>query len=265
MKHQLEILGRYLQYYFKARPQKGHGVHSPFVFDFITRVLNDRTKYPEYAKVEELRKTLQKDSHLLEVLDLGAGSHSGDQKQRRVSEIARNAAKPAKFGQLLFRMVRYYQPRQILELGTSLGITTSYLASARDRSTVVTLEGAPTIAREAVRNFEKLSLYNIDSVEGNFDQVLPGVLEEMGRVDLVFVDGNHRKQPTLDYFEQLMQYTGEDTILIFDDIHWSREMEEAWDQIRRDDRVPCSIDLFFIGILFFKSSFREKIHQAIRF
>src|SRR5262245_27886936 len=126
-----QLLLKYLQYYFVASNGKGHGTHSPFVFEFITKMMNDKTVYPEYAKVESLRDRLLKDDTILNVEDFGAGSTVSKTNQRQVSSIAKNAAKPKKFGQLLFRMVKFYQPLTILELGTSLGITTSYLSLAK--------------------------------------------------------------------------------------------------------------------------------------
>lgn len=256
---------KYLQYYFKASNGKGHGMHSPFVFDFITKVLCDKQDYPEYDKVEELRQQLLSDKTPLAIKDLGAGSSKTKSDTRTIASLARNAAKPKKFGQLLFRLVKYYQPMTILELGTSLGITTSYLSLAKPHSKVVTIEGSPEVATVAKNNFSKLSLHNIELVEGNFDNVLPGILNNLGTIDFAFIDGNHRKEPTLRYFEQIRQKSGNDTLLIFDDIHWSKEMEEAWKMIRDHPATSCTIDLFFIGIVLFRKEFHEKQHFQIRF
>src|SRR6187200_1688659 len=126
-----QLLLKYLQYYFTASNGKGHGMHSPFVFEFITKILNDKNDYSEYEKVELLRRQLLNDNVILEVEDFGAGSVVDKKNKRSISSIAKNAAKPKKFGQLLFRMAKHYQPANILELGTSLGITTSYLSLAK--------------------------------------------------------------------------------------------------------------------------------------
>ena len=173
--------------------------------------------------------------------------------------------KPRKFSQLFFRMVNYYQPQYIFELGTSLGITSSYMASALPSAKVVTMEGAPAVAAVAKSNFKKLSLSNIQVVEGNFDATLPSVLQSTPSVGLAFVDGNHRKGPTLQYFEQLLNKANDNSILIFDDIHWSREMEEAWASIQSHPRVTLTIDLFFIGIIFFRKEQKAKQHFIVRF
>ncbi|MCD2421450.1 class I SAM-dependent methyltransferase [Niabella pedocola] len=256
---------KYFKYYIHASNSKGHGMHSPFVFEFITKVMNDFTRYPDYERVEALRKQLQNDPSVLTVQDLGAGSAKSSASTRKVASIAKNAAKPAKYGQLMYRMIRHYGALRILELGTSLGITTSYLAAANPEARVVTLEGAPSVAQKARENFTSLGLNNIELVEGNFDDTLPAVLNALEKVDFVFIDGNHRKEPTERYFQQLLPYIHNETLLVFDDIHWSAEMEAAWDNIVVQDAVTCDIDLFYIGILSFRKEFKEKQAFAVRF
>jgi predicted O-methyltransferase YrrM len=256
---------KYFKHFLTASNGKGHGMHSPFVFDFITKILNDKTVYPEYEKVEALRMQLSNDSAVLEVEDFGAGSVIDKKRKRSISSIAKNAAKPKKFGQLLFRMVKRYEPATILELGTSLGITTSYLSLAKPDATLITMEGSKEIADFAKQDFQKLKLKNIELVEGNFDNTLSSVVHGLPTVDFSFIDGNHRKEPTIKYFQQLLAKTNNDSILVFDDIHWSSEMEAAWETIRKNAAVTCSIDLFFIGIVFFRKEFKEKQHFVIRF
>lgn len=239
-------------------------MHSPFVFDFITSVLNDKKKYPAYASIEALRKELKNDQRIIEVEDFGAGSVTGAQKNRSIASLARYAAKPPKYAQLLYRVVKKYKPASVIELGTSLGLTTAYLASASDNR-VLTMEGSAAIAACARQNLSKLHLNNVDIIEGNFDQTLPTLLAGKKKVDFVFIDGNHREEPTIRYFEQLLPLTHNDSILIFDDIHWSEGMEKAWEYIRNHPGVRCSIDLFFIGIVVFRQEFKEKQHFPIRF
>jgi len=255
---------KYLRYYLGASNGRGHGLHSPFVFDFVTRVLNDGQSYPAYEAVEALRSRLLKDQRILPVLDLGAGSGQQSSNQRKIAGIARHAAKPKKLGQLLYRIVQYYQPKTIIELGTSLGISTAYLAKAAPAAKLITIEGSPAIAEKAAANFEELDIHHIQQVTGNFDDILPGILQSLSVVDFAFIDGNHREEPTLHYFEELLKKTGNNSILVFDDIHWSRGMENAWEQIRQHPAVRCSIDLFFIGIVVFRQEFREKQHFTIR-
>jgi len=240
-------------------------MHSPFVFDFITKVLNDKTGYDAYVKVESLRNQLLNDSRMFVIEDFGAGSAWLTKHERSIKSIAKNAAKPKKFSQLLYRIVKYYSPKSIIELGTSLGITTSCLSLANPSARLITMEGASAIANVAGQNFAKLGLQNIEQVEGNFDNTLKGVLANTASVDFAFIDGNHRRLPTEQYFEALLPKTNNGSILVFDDIHWSPEMEEAWETIKGHPQVRCTIDLFFIGLVFFRSEFREKQHFKIRF
>ena len=261
----LQLAKKFLNYYFSASNGKGHGIHSPFVFDFVKNVLNDTSRHEAYQTVESLRKKMLTDNRLLEIEDMGAGSVISKTKQRKVSDIARHAVKPKKFGQLLFRIVSYYQPSNIVELGTSLGITTAYLALANLQSAVITMEGASSVAAVAQNNFQNLGLKNINVIKGNFDHVLPTALPATGSLDFVFVDGNHRKDPTVNYFLALIKQVNHGSILIFDDIHWSREMEEAWEIIKAHPSVTLSIDLFFIGLVFFRNDFKIKQHFVINF
>jgi len=260
----LQLATKYFKYWITASNGKGHGMHSPFVFEFITKILNDKTVYPAYEKVEALRNKLLKDSTVLEVEDFGAGSVIDKKNKRSVSSIAQNAAKPKKFGQLLFRMVKHYQPATILELGTSLGITTSYLSLAKPDRKLITMEGSKAITDVAKQNFKSIEL-NVELIEGNFDHILASVVRGLSSVDFSFIDGNHRQEPTERYFKEILAKTNNDSVLVFDDIHWSREMEAAWETIKNDSAVTCSIDLFFIGIVFFRKEFKEKQHFTVRF
>lgn len=260
-----QLARKYFSYYLNASNSKGHGIHSPFVFDFIINVLNDKKKYAEYEKVEQCRKQLLNNPGILQVADLGAGSSINKKQERTIQSIAKNAAKPSKFGQLLFRIIKHYQPENVLELGTSLGITTSYLSLAKPDSHIMTVEGSAEIAGIARRNFINLSLSNVELVEGNFDNVLPGILKKLDSIDLAFIDGNHRKEPTIRYFEQILKKSTNNSILIFDDIHWSAEMEAAWDIISEHPATQCTIDLFFVGMVLFRKEFYEKQHFTIRF
>lgn len=259
------LASKYLRYYFTAANSKGHGIHSPFVFNFVKNVLRDKTHYPEYAAVEALRQSLLQDNSTLEILDLGAGSNKSNGSIRKVSEIARHAAKPAKYGQLLFRISRYYQPALILELGTSLGITTSYLALGNPAASIQTIEGSPGIAAKATENLKQLALEKVHIVTGDFNTCLGPALAMLNMGALIFIDGNHRKEPTLDYFFQILPRMQPGSILVFDDIHWSAEMEEAWQIIRDHPDVKLTVDLFFIGIVFFRDDFLIRQEFVVRF
>lgn len=265
MYSKFQLIKKYIQYYLTASNSKGHGVHSPFVFNLITAVLNDDRDFYCYAAIENLRNRLILDDTLLTLEDFGAGSRLATHHQRKISFIAASSLKPKKFSRLFFRLVNYYQPTTILELGTSLGITTAYMASAKSDANVITMEGAKAVAVVARNNFNILGLNNIQLVEGNFDDTLPQVLSRLQVVDFAFVDGNHRKEPTLNYFNQLLEKANDNSVLIFDDIHWSKEMEEAWAEIQSHPAVTLTVDLFFIGLVFFRKEQKAKQHFVIRF
>ncbi len=256
---------KYIHYYLTAASGRGHGIHSPFVFNFITDVLNDKRFFYAYDEVERLRDQLLINNAQIEVQDYGAGSSATASRIRNIKDIANWSLKSPKYAQLLFRMVHYYQPHTIVELGTSFGITTAYLATANAVSEVFTFEGAETVAALAKQHFAHLDLHNIYLATGNFDNTVQPALQKMRQVDFAFIDGNHRKEPTLNYFNWLLPYVQPASIFVFDDIHWSAEMKEAWRVIQSHPSVTCSIDLFFIGIVFFTPDIKIKQKFSIRF
>ncbi len=260
-----QLAKKYLRYYLTASNGKGHGIHSPFVFNFVTHVLNDKKKYVCYNAIEAVRSKLKQDNTIIEVEDFGAGSTVIKSNKRLVKAIAKTSLKQAKYAQLLFRMVQYYQPKNILELGTSFGVTTAYLASGNVDAKVFTCEGAQQIASIAQNNFIQLAIKNIELITGNFAKTLPPLFSAMGTVDFAFADGNHRKEPTLQYFQQLLDHANDNTILVFDDIHWSNGMEAAWSTILQHPMVTLSIDVFFIGIVFINSGIKKKQHFIIKY
>jgi predicted O-methyltransferase YrrM len=257
------LIKEYIHYLLHAKT--AHGVHSPFVFDFIQTVLKDDRHFYAFDQIAAFRKKVLSDKQLLNVEDFGAGSLKGSFMQRVVSDIARNAGRNDKFGRLLFRIVNKYGCNKIIELGTSMGLGTSYLALANSHGEVVTLEGSQEIAAKAGEHFRELKLNHVKQVVGNFDETYERVLREHQPIDLIFIDGNHRKEPTIDYFKKSLSAIHNDSILIFDDIHWSQGMREAWDEIARDEHVRLSLDLFYFGIVFFKAEFKEKQHFVLRF
>lgn len=260
-----QLARKWLQYYLTADNGRGHGIHSPFVYDFTRKVLMDRRRDPAFAAVEGMRKRLKKDQHRLSVADYGAGSSVNNAPERKIADIARHAAKSPKLGQLLFRCANYFQPDTIIELGTSLGVSGAYLALGAPHARVYTLEGAAAVANAARANFKSLHLNNISVVDGRFDQQLPGVLQQTGAPGMVYIDGNHQFQPTLDYFHLVRDNHHNNTVIIFDDIHWSAGMEAAWEKIKQDSAVTCTIDLFFVGLVFFRQEIKTPGHFRIRY
>jgi predicted O-methyltransferase YrrM len=240
-------------------------IHSPFVYKLVTEVFEKQLYYEDYERIELLRDELKDNDTVIEVIDLGAGSRSMKKTKRKISKIARKSVKKEKYAHLLFMMVRYFKANSILELGTSLGITTAYLASAHPNTRVITIEGSESIAKIAAENFQKLNLKNIQLVVGNFDNVLSQICDERQKFDLIFIDGNHREIPTIEYFKTVLPYCHNDTVLLFDDIHWSEEMQEAWEFIKNHETVTRTIDIFEMGVVFLRKENRQKEHMLIRY
>ncbi|GAB2966478.1 class I SAM-dependent methyltransferase [Hymenobacter coalescens] len=253
---------RYLRYWLRSG--NAHGLHSPFVFSLYLDVVCHTGEYSPFEPIELRRAALREDQRRLRITDYGAGSLTGAGRERAVRDVARHAAKPARLAQLLFRLVNYQQPATVLELGTSLGLTTAYLASAATKARVLTFEGCPETAAVAHETIQQLGLQNVELIEGNFDQTLPDALARLGQpLDFAFFDGNHRYEPTLRYLEQCLPYRTDESVFVFDDIHWSAEMERAWEAIKAHPDVTTTIDLFFIGLVFFRRN-APKQHFTLR-
>ncbi|MEI7499810.1 MAG: class I SAM-dependent methyltransferase [Bacteroidota bacterium] len=258
MSRQIEAVVGYLKHSFKV--QSKYHIHSPFVFDFYNQVLQNGRENPQYRVVNRLRKELETVSRFIKRKDLGANSkdYSCDQRFVRVKDIAHHSSVSRKKGELLFRLIRHYKPSTILELGTSLGISTIYLSLAAPESRIITIEGCIDLANLARMNFDKAGLKNVHVITGNFDEMLGVAFVEMPSPDLIFFDGNHKKEPTLAYFNQSLQHIHPGTVLIIDDIHWSAGMTEAWNIIRCHPKVKVSIDTYHMGIIFFKEELSKE-------
>ncbi|PJJ83896.1 O-methyltransferase [Mucilaginibacter auburnensis] len=240
----------YLLYRLKAKTR--HGLHSPFVYRLVDKVIYDFSAKKVYNEVEGIRGQLLSDNRMITVTDLGAGSHVNNNKQKRIGDIAKNALKPPKLAQLLYRLAADAQPDNIIELGTCLGTTSVYLKKAAPSAKVFTMEGCPQTAGVAKQTFYKAGVRDINLVVGNFDDTLQGVINKLDKLDFMFVDGNHRKDATLEYFEWCLPKVHEDTLLIFDDIYWSEEMKDAWAEIKAHPQVTVTVDLFWIGLVYFR-------------
>jgi len=255
-------VSKYISYKLKAVSK--HKVHSPFVFDLIVDVFENENSYYAFPAIELIRKKLLLKTKTITVEDMGAGSRVFKSNQRKIKDIVKHSAKEPKYAQLLFKLVNYYQPTTILELGTSLGLTTTYMAKARKNGKIYSLEGSPEICKEAQSTFKSLLVKNVELVQGNFKDTLPETLSKIDNVDFAFFDGNHQKEPTLDYFNQCLQKSNENSVFVFDDIHWSDEMTEAWEEIKAHPEVTLTIDIFQFGIVFFRKG-AEKQHFVLRY
>jgi predicted O-methyltransferase YrrM len=241
-----------LKYFFQflLASKNEHSLHSPFVFDLYTKIVKDKKNLPIYI--------------VIEITDFGAGSQIYKTNYREIRQIAKSAEKSPRFGRLLFRLIEHFKPTTIFELGTSLGITTLYESKACESGKVYTFEGCPATAKIARENFKALNCENIEIIVGNLDETLSNKLNKVEQLDFVFFDANHRFEPTVRYFEFCMIKATEESVFVFDDIHWSDEMHNAWKYISNHPSVMISIDLFFVGLVFFRKN-QPKQHFVLRY
>ena len=283
---------------FLLRSTNQHGVHSPFVYSLVTKCFYDKKKYPAYELLKRYRRSLLKDQRTIQVKDFGAGSRVFKSDERKVSEIAKRAGINLKRAGLLNRLVKYLNVDNALELGTSLGLGTAAIA-AGNKVKVTTIEGCPETAAVAAEKFREFGFDNVELKIGEFERFLEesGEREEdrgqrtedmnskfqipdsksftpkkvspssnsilNSQYSLLFIDGNHKKKATLEYFQKLLPYVHNDSVMIFDDIHWSKEMEEAWEEIKAHPEVKVTIDTFQWGLVFFRRE-QVKEHFVIR-
>lgn len=246
----------FIGYYIKAVSK--FNTHSPFLYDFVSSILDTKKNYYVFDNIEAHRKYLLKSDKTLQINDFGAGSKVLASKAKKVSEIAKSSLSSENKCRILFNMILNFKCKNILELGTSLGISSSYLASTGESSHVYTLEGDTTIAELAKSTHQSLGLKNIDVHTGKFIDTLPDILNKIECVDFAFLDGHHQEQATLDYFEMVIQKCHEQSIIIVDDIYWSEGMSRAWEKIKNRPDVTLTIDLFDIGIVFFRKQLSKE-------
>ncbi|MGD0711004.1 MAG: class I SAM-dependent methyltransferase [Bacteroidales bacterium] len=250
----------YINYYFRAKTK--YAIHSPFVFEFVTKVLNQKKIRDEQIEdIEKIRRDLLHSSKEINVLDFGTGSISHQIELRKAKDIVKNSSKSRKYANLLYRTIHYYKLKNILELGTSVGISSMYMAAAGGN--VITIEGCPETAKLAEDNFAKSRLKNIQMKTGNINKVLPEIIQQQS-FDCVFFDGNHTEEATNRYFELCLPSIKNESVFIFDDISWSEGMKKAWGNIKQHNSVRVTIDLFFMGIVFFRKEL-SKEDFVIRF
>ncbi len=256
------LVAGYLHYWLHAVNE--HALHPPFIFDFYTQVIKAATFPPVFTDIEALRHRLQQSDQVIDTEDMGAGSLKSSSRQRKIGTIARHSLTSPKYAHLLFRMVQHQPSHHILELGTSLGINTLYLSAAAPRGEVYTIEGCRATAATAQTHFDNWPVKNIHMITGNIDHTLPSLLQRLPALDFLYMDANHRYSPTLHYYEQCKAKAHDRSIFVIDDIYWSAEMKKAWQEIIRDQEARLTLDLFKMGIVFFKK-LRNKQHYTLMF
>jgi predicted O-methyltransferase YrrM len=256
----LQLIKSYLKFIKNSTNQ--HGVHSPFVYSLVTKCFYDKKNYAEYEILKKYRNSLLENKNFIEVTDFGAGSRVFKSNKRQISKIAKTAGISSKRAKLLFRVVNYFQPTTILEIGTSLGLATSALSLGNKKSKIITLEGCSNTIEIAKSQLENSKFQNIEFINSKFEDYLKNQ-PTTNNQQLIYFDGNHSKKATLDYFEQLLPTITNETVWIFDDIHWSKDMEEAWETIKKHPKVKVTIDTFQWGFVLFRAE-QEKEHFTIR-
>jgi predicted O-methyltransferase YrrM len=249
----------YFKFLLKSTNQ--HGVHSPFVYNLVTKCFYNNGSHKEYAQLKVFRKALVNNSNIINIKDFGSGSRMFKSNQRTISQMAKRSGITSKRAKFLFRLTKYFNANNILELGTLLGLGTSALSLGNNKAQIISIEGCPETASVAQNQFSTFKLNNIDLRVGTFENILPKI--DISNNDLIFFDGNHTKEATLNYFEMLLPTATNNSVFIFDDIHWSKGMTEAWETIIKHPKVTVSIDTFFWGIIFFRKE-QVKEHFVIR-
>ena len=242
----------------------GEGIHSPYLFEWVRMVMSDKHSYYCWDSIEVCRQAMLADDRELEFVDYGSGKQQGGSEKKRVCDIARKSLTKKRYAQMLYRLVNWLGESEIragrvemreergltiVELGTSLGVTTAYLAMPDSRNRVLTFEGCASVAEVAEENWRKLNVKNIQCVVGAIDAAV--LSRELSCVDVAFVDANHTYAGAREYFNVLASMVHEKSVIVVDDIHYSSEMERAWKEICEDERVTSTMDLYQMGLVFF--------------
>jgi predicted O-methyltransferase YrrM len=253
----ISLAFRYLLYRLTAPHRRGFGVHSPFVFNLVTRVFTKKDDV-NLSEIRKWRRQLGKNRTVIETADLGAGSKAHPSKKRNIGSIAKRSSLLHKYGRILYSLVKEFKPATVIELGTGIGISTAYMAMGRGETRIISVDSDPEKIRYAAEALKAFPAGEIDFVKGDFRAVIPGILATAGHPLMVFVDGDHDMQRTMEYYKEIKKSAKEDTVIVFDDIRWSAEMEKAWDAIRNDNDTVICIDLFLMGIVFFRKGITKQ-------
>ena len=251
----------YLAYLAKAKTR--YGVHSPFVYRLLDQVIRETGRDPAYEQIALYRRSLLKNKTYLHVTDLGAGSRHFRFAKRRIDRMARHSANSYKENRLWYRLAKHFQPKRILELGTHLGTATYALHLGAPHAQLTSVEGSTELAQWTEAHLKRFGVKHVRIIQADFDRILPELVQETP-YDLIVVDGNHRYEPTLRYFDYLLKAVHPGSLIIWDDIHWSEEMSRAWEVIQSRPEVSVSIDLFCCGLTFFREG-QQKEHFVLRF
>lgn len=260
---ELNTILKYINYKLTAYTE--HDLHSPFLYNFYMELIKNEHPFGDFDTLNTIRKQLQKKSTVIEITDFGAGSKKLHSNERAVSQIAKHGIAQQKQAEFLYRLLNKFNPSVVVELGTSIGLTTLYLSKALPRAEIYTIEGCPNLFNFSTQLFKIESAKNITSFNGNFNDEFPKLLSNIKVLELLYIDGNHAYEPTMNYFRMALAKKSTNSIFIFDDIYWSEGMQQAWKEICAHKEVTLSIDLFYFGIVFFRTENKEKEHFVLKF
>jgi len=248
----------YFNYLFTSKSI--NKAHSPFVYEFIKDVLKDKTQYKEFSGLHRYRKKICRSTTIIDTVDFGSGAGKKDyiSYHAKVGKLAKNRTHSKKQLELIYKISKYFKPRVILEMGTAVGISTLYLQKGHREAKIISMEGCAGLVHYAEKVLKTFKATDVKVITGNFNNTLLPTLEGIDNLDLVFFDGNHRKDATLAYFEACLDKINESSVFMFDDIHYSPGMSKAWKTIKEHEDVSFTIDLFWLGLVFFKKGIAKQ-------
>lgn len=242
-----------------------HDLHSPFLYNFYMELINNPNPFGDFEELNTTRKKLRSNAQTIEITDFGVGSKKLKSNKRTIKHIAKHGIAQQKQAEFLYRLLNKFNSKTVVELGTSIGLTTLYLSKAVPASKIYTIEGCPNLFKFSKELFKQHQSKNITSINGNFNTEFPKLLDKIETLDLLYIDGNHAYEPTMNYFKMALQKKQASSVFIFDDIDWSNDMQRAWKDICAHHEVTISLDLFFFGIVFFRTEQKQKEHFVLRF
>lgn len=260
---ELKRILKYINYRLTSYTE--HDLHSPFLYNFYMELIKNKFPFGDFEELNQTRKELLKDTTEIEYTDLGAGSKKLSSDKRIVKQIARHGIAQKKQAEFLYRLINKFNPPTIVELGTSIGLSTLYFSKAAPRSNIYTIEGCTDLVEYSTKLFQKHKARNIQTISGNFDTAFPKLLQSINSLDLLYIDGNHAYEPTMRYFNIALEKKNANIIFVFDDIYWSDDMQQAWKEICAHPEVTLSLDLFYFGIIFFRTEQKNKEHFVLKF
>jgi len=259
----LKTVFKYINYQLTAYTE--HDLHSPFLYNFYMELIKNKHPFGDFEELNLIRKKLLTNSNTIEITDFGAGSRKLHSNKRQINQIVKHGIAQKKQAEFLYRLINKFTPNTIIELGTSIGLTSLYLSKASPKSTIYTIEGCPNLYHLSSNLFQEQGIKNIQQINGNFNSEFPQLLSQVLSLDFLYIDGNHAYEPTMNYFKMALEKKNSNSIFVFDDIYWSEGMQQAWKEICEHPEVRVSLDLFYFGIVFFRTENKNKEHFVLKF